>query len=73
MEEVSRYAMVAAEIALRYDFDVIHAHDWLTYLAGTAAKGLTGKTIWWSMFMQQSLTEAVTISTQLFTTLKNWG
>lgn len=43
MEEVSRYAMVAAEIALRYDFDVIHAHDWLTYLAGTAAKRLTGK------------------------------
>ena len=43
MEEVARYAMVAGEIALRYDFDVIHAHDWLTYLAGVAAKKLTGK------------------------------
>ena len=25
------------------EFDVIHAHDWLTYLAGIAAKELTGK------------------------------
>ena len=25
------------------DFDVIHAHDWLTYLAGISAKRLTGK------------------------------
>ncbi|HBG25002.1 MAG TPA: 4-alpha-glucanotransferase, partial [Rikenellaceae bacterium] len=33
MEEVVRYALVGAEIALRNDFDVIHAHDWLTYLA----------------------------------------
>lgn len=43
MEEVARYAMVAGEIALKNDFDVIHAHDWLTYLAGVAAKKLTGK------------------------------
>ena len=30
---------------MQYDgqFDVIHAHDWLTYLAGIAAKELTGK------------------------------
>ena len=45
MEEVARYAMVGATIALRHrdEFDVIHAHDWLTYLAGIAAKELTGK------------------------------
>lgn len=41
--EVANYAKVAAEIALRYDFDVIHAHDWLTYAAGIAAKRATGK------------------------------
>jgi glycosyltransferase involved in cell wall biosynthesis len=35
--------MVAAEIAKTQEFDVIHAHDWLTYLAGIAAKKLTGK------------------------------
>ncbi len=45
MEEVARYAMVGATIALQHkdEFDVIHAHDWLTYLAGVAAKELTGK------------------------------
>ncbi|MBR6346011.1 MAG: glycosyltransferase family 4 protein, partial [Bacteroidales bacterium] len=45
MEEVARYAMVGGTIALRHkdEFDVIHAHDWLTYYAGIAAKELTGK------------------------------
>ena len=37
--------MVGATISMQYkdQFDVIHAHDWLTYLAGIAAKQLTGK------------------------------
>ena len=45
MEEVARYAMVGATIAMQHkdEFDVIHAHDWLTYLAGIGAKKLTGK------------------------------
>ena len=45
MEEVARYAMVGGTIALQHkdEFDVIHAHDWLTYYAGIAAKELTGK------------------------------
>ena len=43
MEEVQRYAMVASAIALENDFDVIHAHDWLTYAAGIAAKKISGK------------------------------
>ena len=45
MEEVARYAMVGGTIALQHkdEFDVIHAHDWLTYFAGIAAKELTGK------------------------------
>ena len=45
MEEVARYAMVGGTIALQRkdEFDVIHAHDWLTYYAGIAAKELTGK------------------------------
>ena len=45
MEEVARYAMVGGTIAMQNvdRFDVIHAHDWLTYLAGIAAKELTGK------------------------------
>ena len=43
MEEVSRYALVASSIASANDFDVIHAHDWLTYPAGIAAKKISGK------------------------------
>jgi len=43
MAEVSRYALVAAGIAKKSDFDLIHAHDWLTYSAGIAAKQVTGK------------------------------
>ena len=43
MEEVARYALVAATIAGQQQFDVIHAHDWLTYAAGIAAKRVSGK------------------------------
>ncbi|MDP1621673.1 MAG: glycosyltransferase family 4 protein [Bacteroidales bacterium] len=43
MMEVSRYALVASSIAVNNTFDVIHAHDWLTYPAGIAAKKVTGK------------------------------
>lgn len=43
MEEVASYAMVAASIASSNQFDVIHAHDWLTYAAGIAAKRVSGK------------------------------
>ena len=45
MEEVARYAIVAAQVAknLEGQFDVIHAHDWLTYFAGIAAKRVSGK------------------------------
>lgn len=42
-QEVSNYALVAASIAAKHDFDVIHAHDWLTYAAGVAAKKVSGK------------------------------
>lgn len=43
MEEVSRYALVGSAIAANSEFDVIHAHDWLTYSAGIAAKQVSGK------------------------------
>ena len=43
MEEVSRYALIASAVALKEDYDVIHAHDWLTYPAGIAAKKSSGK------------------------------
>ena len=43
MEEVSRYALVASALALKEDYDIIHAHDWLCYPAGVAAKKSSGK------------------------------
>jgi len=43
MEEVSRYALIASAVALKEDYDIIHAHDWLTYPAGIAAKKSSGK------------------------------
>lgn len=43
MLEVSRYALIASSIAASNNFDIIHAHDWLTYPAGMAAKKISGK------------------------------
>lgn len=41
--EVKRYALIAQTVANENHFDVIHAHDWLTYSAGIAAKEVSGK------------------------------
>jgi len=43
MEEINKYAIVAAVIAQENEFDVIHAHDWLAYPAGIAAMEVSGK------------------------------
>jgi glycosyltransferase involved in cell wall biosynthesis len=43
LEEAHRFAHQAALIAHMEDFDVIHAHDWTSYLAGVAAKITSGK------------------------------
>lgn len=41
--EVHRYAHEAAAIARTAPHDLIHAHDWLTILAGIEAKKISGK------------------------------
>ena len=41
--EVMRYAEVAGRIARQERFDVIHAHDWLTYMAGLEARRAGGR------------------------------
>lgn len=43
LEEVERYADVAAHIASQHSFEVIHAHDWPTFPAGIAAKKISSK------------------------------
>jgi glycosyltransferase involved in cell wall biosynthesis len=42
-EEIKNYAIVAEIIAAQNSFDIIHAHDWLAYPAGIAAKRISGK------------------------------
>lgn len=43
MDEVKRYAAKAGAIARNENCDIIHAHDWLSFLAGIEAKKATGK------------------------------
>lgn len=43
VREVYRYGQKAKGIAKREKFEVIHAHDWLSFPAGVAAKKVTGK------------------------------
>ncbi len=43
IEEIKNYALVAEPIAGENTFDLIHAHDWLAYPAGIAAKSVSGK------------------------------
>lgn len=41
--EVHRYARIAMQMAMNERFDVIHAHDWMTYPAGLAVAAISGK------------------------------
>jgi glycogen(starch) synthase len=41
--EIQRYASLASEIARHEDFEVVHAHDWMTFPAGLAVAALKGK------------------------------
>jgi len=43
MEEVNHFARVGATLTGEYSFDVIHAHDWMTFPAGVAAARKSGK------------------------------
>jgi glycosyltransferase involved in cell wall biosynthesis len=43
LQEIRNYSIVAEVIARETTFDIIHAHDWLTYPSGIAAKKISGK------------------------------
>jgi glycosyltransferase involved in cell wall biosynthesis len=43
MEEARQYGNVGAALGSKHTFDVIHAHDWMTFLAGIEAKRTSGK------------------------------
>lgn len=42
-EEINNFSVIAGVVARQQEFDIIHAHDWLTYPAGIHAKNVTGK------------------------------
>ena len=44
-EEVKTYGTIGGQIAGQHEFDVIHAHDWLTFLAGMEAKKVSAKAL----------------------------
>lgn len=41
--KVIEFSKIAAKLAMKMDFDLVHAHDWLTYLAGVEVKKATNK------------------------------
>lgn len=43
IQKVDRYKKQAIDVVTKYDFDVIHAHDWLCFGAGIALQERTGK------------------------------
>jgi glycogen synthase len=43
LAEVDRYAQICTDLARKESFDVIHAHDWMTYPAGLAIAAHSGK------------------------------
>jgi glycosyltransferase involved in cell wall biosynthesis len=43
MSEIHNFSVVSEYLASQQDFDVIHAHDWLTFPAGIAAKQISHK------------------------------
>jgi len=43
MYEVMKYGIIGSYLGYFHDCDIIHAHDWLTFPAGVAAKNASGK------------------------------
>jgi glycogen synthase len=43
IKKVSHFSEITASMATYMDFDIIHAHDWMTMLAGMKIKEKTGK------------------------------
>ena len=41
-EEINNYSIITGVVARQQEFDIIHAHDWLTYPAGIHAKRVSG-------------------------------
>lgn len=64
--EVSRYALVAGQIAKDKEHDIIHAHDWLAFPAGIAAKRISGKPLIVHVHATEFDRSGETVNTQVF-------
>lgn len=42
-QEINNFSIISGVVARSEEFDIIHAHDWLTYPAGIHAKQISGK------------------------------
>lgn len=42
-QEINNFSIIAGVVARSEEFDIIHAHDWLTFPAGIHAKQVSGK------------------------------
>ncbi len=42
-QEIAKYALLAMQLAGEKKYDVIHAHDWITFRAGRMAAQISGK------------------------------
>lgn len=68
-EEINNYSIIAGVVARTVDFDIIHAHDWLTYPRGsTLSKSAESHCA--STSMPPITTAAVVTSTRRFIPLR---
>lgn len=67
--KVIQFSKIAVKVALQQDFDIIHAHDWMTYLAGVEVKKPRANP-WWCICTLPSLTVPERMPAAGFTTLK---
>ncbi len=68
-EEINNFSIIAGVVARQQEFDIIHAHDWLTYPAGCMPSMVSGKPLA-SMCMLLILTVLVAKSILLFIRLR---
>lgn len=72
-DEVLRYGKEARKIALAEKFDVIHAHDWLSFPAGVQAKLASGKPLILHIHATEFDRTGGTGINQLVYDIEKWG
>jgi len=66
ISEVFRYAYVAGKIAAKVEHDLIHTHDWLTFLAGVEAKRISKKPLICHVHALETDRSGVNVNQQIY-------